>query len=103
MKIRSLQLIVPLHNILIYTTYIIYDFIIFVYHLKTFSSFIRFILQILREQLNTPFNDCQELEIVEKSIKEIKENVFHADSVFQDINNRFCFLKQHKINVNKFF
>lgn len=56
-------------------------------------------MQELENQLNTNFVDCQGLDVVEKSIKEIKQTVFSADSTFHNIHNRFHFLMKHKIIV----
>lgn len=52
-------------------------------------------------ELNTHFNNCQGLDMVEKAIKKIKETVFQADSVFQDVHKRFYFLKRHGITVRQ--
>lgn len=56
-------------------------------------------LQILEKQLNNHFRNCQGLDIVEKAIKKIRQTVFHADSTFHEIHNRFHFMKKHKITV----
>eukprot|EP00102_Acyrthosiphon_pisum_P010472 XP_008178796.1 PREDICTED: uncharacterized protein LOC100572790 isoform X2 [Acyrthosiphon pisum] len=53
----------------------------------------------LEKQLNNHFRNCQGLDIVEKAIKNIRQTVFHADSTFHEIHNRFHFMMQHKITV----
>jgi len=58
-------------------------------------------LQALENQLNNHFRNCQGLDIVEKAIQKIRQTVFHADSTFHEIRNRFHFMTKHKISVPK--